>query len=450
MEITPQKIYRNYDNKLLDKSSAIQDLISFIENSEKVSVRIKSIEILNKIGIKDNSMVFKILENLLISDSYEKIRNAAAEALKLNFIDRALVPIKWALYHEESPLCLSTVYKTFLEIIKNLEKMDDSNSRAIMIGEIKNIKEKEFTISIKNGKLEILSGKEIADNLINYYTLYYLEKTFWRLKSKIKHCKVIELDFKFKGVNEIPESIKYLFSLKKLILRYNQISIVPEWIETFSDLEVLNLNVNNISELPHSIGSLSSLKILSLWKNELKCLPNSICLLNSLEILNLRLNQLNNLPDAIGNLSSLVELNMHDNKLTEVPTSIGNLHNLNRLNLSWNDITSISNSIGSLSSLKQLDLGNNELKTIPDSIGSLNSLETLDLSENKLSNVPETLGNLNSLQILNLSRNEITSLPKTFESFTSLKELYLGGNQLKNNFSKILKKLENNGVKIYY
>ncbi|MFX1427823.1 MAG: leucine-rich repeat domain-containing protein, partial [Promethearchaeota archaeon] len=59
------------------------------------------------------------------------------------------------------------------------------------------------------------------------------------------------------------------------------------------------------------------------------------------------------------------------------------------------------------------------------------------------------IGNLLNLKYLNLSRNEINFLPKSIESLKSLEELYLGESDLKMD-PKILKDLENNGVKIYY
>lgn len=456
MDLTPGKIFEEYQKNNLDKHSAADLLISIIDNSDNDEIRVACLDELEKIGVK-NIKTFKLLESLLISDSSENVRVTAAKFIRNNFINKALEPMKWALQHEESPVCLRTIYKTLIIIITDLERSNDSIAKLILLDEVKKIKNNEFKIGFEilceTRKFDSFTKKELIDILVNYFTISFLEKTYWRLKFKIENCKVVELDFIFKGLTKLPDAIRYLSSLKKLILRYNQIFNLPDWISCLSSLEILNLNINNINKLPESIGSLTSLKELLLWKNELIKLPDSITSLSSLESLNLRLNQLISIPELIGNLSSLKELNLHDNKLTTIPQSIGHFTLLEKLNLSWNELTDLPDSIGSLSSLKNLDLGRNNLTKIPSSIGSLSSLEILNLSENNLKNIPDTIGSLSSLQILDLSRNELTTLPESIDSISSLKEIYLGDNKLFNlskSMKLSLKKLENNGVKIYY
>lgn len=451
MALTPQAIYEDYIHKVLNKHSAIEQLTNLIENSENLQFRINGIKFLGEI---DNTIeIFKLLENLLISDSYEEVRNASAELLKEKFLDKSLEPMKWALNHESSPNCLKTIHETLVSIVKNLEKENNPTSKSFLIQEVKKIDDKDFKIGFETlsqvKKESEIATKELTDILISYYTITFLKKIFWRLKYTLNNCQVVEIDFLFKGLTKIPDALKYLTSLKSLILRYNQITNLPEWIGSLKALESLILNVNNITEVPASIGGLSSLKELSLWKNELSYLPKSIETLNSLKILNLRLNQLKELPNTIGNLRALKELNLHDNKLINLPITIGSLISLEKLNASWNNLSEIPDSIRHLSSLKKLDLARNELIFIPESIGSLNALEILNLSENKLKKIPTSICNLASLKYLNLSRNELTFLPESIDSLTSLKELYLGENKFEKLPSKALKNLENSGVQIY-
>ena len=451
MELTPQKILENIRNKDIDKIVAVEQLISLIENSNFVKVRLDSIETLGQIDIK-NKIIFDLLENLLVSDSNESIRNAAANLLKDHYIDKAFSPMKWALNHDESPYALNTIFDALITIIKNLEKSSDKTSRIVLIQEINKIDEKEIKIGYEILKekrnIKDIANDELADILINYFTLLYLKKTFWRLKYVIENTKIVELDFIFKGLTSLPEAIKYLSSLKLLILRYNQIIKLPDWIGSLNDLKCLNLNVNNLTKLPKSIGGLNSLKELLLWKNELASLPDSIGSLPSLEILNLRLNRLEALPSSIGTLTSLKELNLHDNKLSYVPGSIGLLSSLENLNISWNELTAIPESIGSLKSLKTLDLGRNELSIIPDSLSSLTSLEFLNLSENKIRILPNSIGSISTLQVLNLSRNNLSEVPESLATLKNLKELNLAEN---NNIKipKALKLLKENGLKIF-
>ena len=428
-----------------------------IENSTKVKDRYESLQILRNIG--DNfentgvkkEEIFSFFENLLISDSDEKIRNEAALILWYNFKDKALNPLRWALHHEESQTCLSTIFDSLIAIINNLEKRNEPIIKLILIHEIKQIDDKDFKIGFETLSFakdaKQFSHMELADILINYFTLIYLKKTYWRLKYTIDRCKIVELNFIFKGLTKFP-SIKHLKALKRLTLRYNQIMEIPEWINSLKSLEYLNLNVNNINKIPDSIGLLSKLKELSLWQNELQDLPVSICSLELLEHLNLRLNQLTLLPNNIGNLINLKTLNLHDNKLTYFPESLSSLKYLIALNLSWNLLTTLPPSIAHLLSLKSLDLERNELINVPSSIGSLASLEILNLSDNKLETIPETIGNLKNLKNLNLSRNELTVLPESISSLALLEELYLGENNFKNSPS-FLKKLEEKGLQLY-
>lgn len=455
MDLTPSKIFDEYKKNNIDKLTASDFLISIIENSDNNKDRVACIENLEKIGIK-NIKSFKLLESLLISDSNEEVRVAAAKNLSSNFIDKgeALEPMKWVILHENSPVCLKVIYEALITMISNLVKSNDNLAKIILLEEVKHIKKKDFRIGIEiiseSKDLITFEKEELAGILINFYTISLLEKTYWRLKYQIENCKIVELDFIFKGLTTIPEAIKNLKDLRKLIFRYNQLLSIPDWIDRVSSLEILNLNVNNISALPESIGSLRALKELLLWKNELTTLPDAFTSLSSLEVLNLRINHLKSLPEAIGTLISLKELNLHDNKIIKIPNSIGQLVSLEILNLSWNELQDLPYSIGSLDSLKILDLGKNELIRIPSSIGSLSSLEILDLSGNNLEHLPETICNLSSLQILDLSRNKLKNLPESITQISSLKEIYLSNNDLSDSAISILKRVESNGTKMFY
>jgi len=458
MKLKPKIIYDNFSKNVIDKVSAIEQLSTLIESSNDITIRVKSIEYLNEIEkINYNSdnktdKLYHLFENLLISDSNDRIRNLAALFLKRNFLEKVFDPMIWALHHDSSPDCLIVIFESLMDIIEGVLKKKDDLSKNILLNKIRHINEKEFKIGFEiwyeKNKEKDVTKKDLAEILINYFCLIYLQKTIWRLKFSIDNCKIVELDFSFKDLTKLPEPIKYLSSLKKLIIKYSLLTELPDWIGSFLNLESLNLNVNNIIKLPEPIGYLKSLKELLLWKNDLELLPDSIGLLNSLEIMNLRLNQLILLPSSIGKLSNLKNLNLHDNSLNSIPESIGSLTSLEVLNLSWNELTCIPESIGYLSSLKVLDLERNQLSSVPSSLGNLISLKNLNLNDNKLTEIPYTIGNLRNLEILSLSRNKISELPKNIASLTSLKEIYLGENNL-DSIPTDLKLLEKRGLKIF-
>ena len=63
--LNPVEIIDDFKNKKLDKSTTINYLKFFIENSEDEKLRIKSIKFLVKIDSKSDK-IFKFFENLLI------------------------------------------------------------------------------------------------------------------------------------------------------------------------------------------------------------------------------------------------------------------------------------------------------------------------------------------------------------------------------------------------
>jgi len=454
MERSPKDLYNDYSNKNIDAESLIEQLSSLIENTKNINLRLLSIKTFGQIDFKSNNFamksqnaLFHLLENLLISDSNELVRNEAAIVLNKLFKKQSLTPMKWALFHDESPLCLETVHESLMEIINDLQSKNDDESYSILKNEIREIKDKDFTIAIQNNGKLFFSKPNLIKILTNYYTLLFLKRTFWRIKYRVKDAVLVELDFSFKVLSALPKALRYLQSLEKLTLKYNQIFKLPEWIGQLSSLNYLNLNINNIAKLPNSISMLNGLQELSLWKNELEELPENIGNLIHLKKLNLRLNQLKVLPESLGNLIELKELDLHDNRLSILPSSIKGLECLEKLNLSWNMLKELPEEIYYLIALKILDLGRNELQVISPSIFHLRSLEILNLSENKLVSIPSSIGKLHSLKILNLSRNRLKFLPYSVYSLPLLEELYLVDNDIEELPSKI-HELEKRGLKI--
>ena len=421
-----------------DKTVIIKELIDIIENSINISERIEALKKLNlnefhlEKGYIDQENTFTFFENLLISDSNEKVREEAAKFIYHNYINKAVEPLNWVLHHETSANTLSTVYELLISIISRLVTDDNSDSKAILVKLITQMDDKDFKVGIaeltRTKDLSVYKPNEIGAILRNYFAHTYIKRRYWRVKYKIENCKITELDFIFKGLSHLPIAIKELTALKELILRYNQINYLPEWLGNLTALEILNININSLIELPLSIGKLTNLKELLLWKNELRTLPDSIGFLKNLKKLNLRLNQLENLPSSFGNLTNLVDLNLHDNKLKFLPESFPMLSCLELLNLSWNNIETLPQSIGNLKNLKTLDLERNELKVLPSSIGSLYSLEYLNLRDNKLRSLPQSLSKLINLKVLNISRNLLEKCPEMIIQCPTLEEVFLGEN----------------------
>ena len=273
MELNPQTIFEEYCNKLLDKSSATNLLISIIENYEEDIIRADSINILGKINLKDENL-FNFFENLLLSDSSEIVRNASAEYLGKNYLNNTLTLFKWAIQHETSYNCLITV-------IKYLVKMNSRDSKLILIEQLKKIKKIQF-LSIEKGfenkkykkslkallktnRIKNFTTTQLAEILINYLTIKHLiEKipnVYFELDPNTLLVEKLDLsdylEFEVKGtpwgwknnIREISEisGLHNLNHLKRLDLSNNQIKNVKGLIK-LKNLTHLILSNNKISD----------------------------------------------------------------------------------------------------------------------------------------------------------------------------------------------------------
>ncbi|MHA1234455.1 MAG: leucine-rich repeat domain-containing protein, partial [Promethearchaeota archaeon] len=324
------------------ETSAINQLISIIENSENLSTRIKSINKLAQMNANTNS-VFKLVENLLISDTNESVRLAAASTLEKIFLNDAFEPLRWAFKHEESLKCLLT-------ILTILGRIDTVQSKALLREKIKEIKNKKIVKSLQDlyvkGEFENLSSYALSGIIENSFVIKDLENKFGQINFKVKDGLILQLDlsdvsshiFGWTILNKFPEFVEFLTSLKNLDLKFNRLKTIPDSIGSLTSLINLDLSYNKIKSIPASIGSLKSLRFLNLRYNKIKDLPASIGSLNSLKNLNLRANSLKSLPKTIRNILNLEELDLHGNKLNEAKISIKGSSKIRRVDMGLNSI----------------------------------------------------------------------------------------------------------------
>ncbi|MHA1747885.1 MAG: HEAT repeat domain-containing protein, partial [Promethearchaeota archaeon] len=136
MPFTPTAILNDVRNGDLDKTSAIELLITIIDNSENIETRLETIKVIEKIEEKSKRL-FKFLENLLISDNNEKIRIQSAKILTALYIEQAIPPINWVLQHEKS-------LAVQIAIIHYLADMDTEKTRSILLKKINEYHKKKY------------------------------------------------------------------------------------------------------------------------------------------------------------------------------------------------------------------------------------------------------------------------------------------------------------------
>lgn len=458
MALSPKKIYEDLKRNTIDKSSAVDLLIFLIGNDSSFEIRLESIKTLQKIKVS-NERVFSVLEDLLVSDFSEEVRELAAYSLKELFQEKALSPLKWALEHENS-------FQVLMSIISIIKKINTHNAKSIFIDKVEKFDIDKFSNSLRafNIKKEIQSFQtdELAKIIKNYAVIKHFEEILKNVEYQIEKGLVAELNLSFtsndingwKILNHLSHFLKILEDLKRLELKSNRIGKFPNSISNLYSLQYLDLSHNSIDKIPDSIQSLKFLECLNLEYNNLTEIPRLISSLTKLNTLNLKHNKLANLPSTIGELTSLEEINLHGNQFREIPFSLENLSSLISLKLGLNSLESVPEWIKNLHSLKVLELGgnkslpninewfdfiplvkelnlyNNEIRELPESMGSSNSLEILIIPNNKITKLPDSFQKLTSLKKVDLSWNDITHVPEWINSLTSLEELNLRGNQL--------------------
>ncbi len=127
MSFNPKEIYTSYLSKQMDKTTALNYFISYIENSDNEKDRYACVKFMSKTDAKLRD-TFAFLENLLISDSNDNIRGLSGRIIILNDFQKGKRLINWALDNEKSEACLNylfdglskTLDKEALTILVNL------------------------------------------------------------------------------------------------------------------------------------------------------------------------------------------------------------------------------------------------------------------------------------------------------------------------------------------
>ncbi len=399
----PEKVYNDYIIKRKSKAETIELLVTLLEGTDNADTIIKVLDIFDRLEVRSKQL-FKILENLLISDDNPLIRSAAARIILKYFLKEVLSPIEWTIQHEQSSAVLKTLIKSF-------EKVDNQYTQTLkneLLRSIFGVVQEEIQFFLK---LDALIEDYMELN-VDFYKDFQTDDIKDVIRGKavyaIKLGHVIGLNLtgwtmsvysfavgsKAKSHKNIADCIKYL----------------PRSIENLKHLQILDLSdCSALRRLPKVLCNLKELRVLNLENcHMLKKLPSDIGNLHSLEVLNLGMCfNLNALPDSLCNLQNLKELKYRGDwtfmPLSSIPDNIGNLQNLEILELiSCKNIISLPESIGNLHALETLDLSYcKNLRSLPESLNNLTSLKKLALTGCKsLKSFPESLSRFANLEIL--------------------------------------------------
>ena len=431
-----KKIYNSVINNNINKDTAVEMLLSLIEGSDSVKIRIECIDVFGKIANK-SLKVFKILENYLLSDENPLVRAAAAKSIIYNYPKIGFNSLLWTIEHDNSSFILKTLYE-------ELENSDKEDFDILII----KLNEKLKTIyGIVPKECKFLLDVDVQVNFFNpnFFNIYLsnsitgvVSGNYMMCATKNGHVKALNLSNW--EISRIPDSIGNLIELNHLILKDNKLKNIPESISFLKNLETLELGNCQISSLPDSFGNLKKLKKITIERNfNLNSIPNVILQLakdnisqkyidNSvkpneafvlavLEILYGReLEILNN------NESVIKRDKAWHYKINENNRVVG-IYLFNRF-IQFLGI--FPEQICSLKFLEELWLPNNALKSIPESIGKLINLKSLNLRNNKIEIIPESIKKLKKLDNLKLADNRIKEIPEWVKPFLNKFDLHKG------------------------
>lgn len=283
---------------------------------------------------------------------------------------------------------------------KNLEEIDLSgNTNLDLFG--------SFQLLSRFRKLKSLSINSINDSIPdNISTLASIE----------------ELDLEKSGLTSIPEGVKRLTRLRKLILWDNKISNISLQHGDLPNLEEIELGLNKLTAFPDDLSLIPNLKIISVYHNSISFVSPGIKKFLRLEKIDMRGNKLSSLPVEFGDLKTIRKLDLRENQLSFM-IPLHNLIGLEELDIAENKIEDIPDKIGMLTNLKKLSLSSNPIRTMPERIRDLQSLNYISIDGNDSAKLPAYLSlvaTLPELKTLSIALGGIKEMPSEFEKLTQV------------------------------
>jgi hypothetical protein len=177
--LSPEKISQFVLKEKLTKEAAADLLISLIEASEAFNIRAKCINVIKILRIKSNR-IFLILENCLVSDENSLVRCASILTLINTFPEKSLLPLRWAIEHDNSVNVLKIVYDIIekkkdpimeflkLRLIKRLKQIYKVNAEVLLFLNLEVI----YSEFIGNPNLLIKKSWYKVMRMINLYPDY--------------------------------------------------------------------------------------------------------------------------------------------------------------------------------------------------------------------------------------------------------------------------------------
>ncbi len=289
--VDPDKIFSDYRQRKISKSEVVDRLNVILQNSENDSYRLESIEHFVKLDFESEA-IYKILEDLLLSDENALIRSSAASAIFTRYMSEGYDSLRWTIRYDSSPLVLKMLFDHANthqkeEISQLQEDIKDwyqkfSSKIGVASSECPFLVDVEASLAVNKPERRIdndtyrfyralpnlnpkkpwlvLEEAHIVQLKLNYYYWYILKEN-------------VDIIDSFSVLNDLNS---YFEVHKKYNAIFRVIRQVPKTINLLCRLKSLDLSDNDLESIPESIGTIKSIKELDLSRNKIQGFSNSL------------------------------------------------------------------------------------------------------------------------------------------------------------------------------
>ena len=257
--LNPNTIYEKILQNKINKIEGIEFLISIIEKSNTISARLESLKILYSLKTQDH-IVFKTLENCIISDEFEEIRIISAKNVIENYFNLGEKCLEWALLNDKS----SRLVKVLGEMLNDPKVDRYKKLYTIYLHRLEKIAEKFDIISE-----EVPFLLDIEFNLDNYNSFNWESNSKLiyddHILFKIQDQHILELSISLR--DQIPSSINLLKNLSNLDISCNNLTDLPDTFSDLKSLESLDLSWNDFKVVPDVLNDIKSIGKINFQNN---------------------------------------------------------------------------------------------------------------------------------------------------------------------------------------
>lgn len=396
---TPEVIYKEILNNKISIKKGIQQIIYYIQDSEKDNIFFDCEMIFNDLSIRFKE-TFNIISNLLKISQKPITKLTIAKVVFANFSENCEILLKDQIKRESSALFLTQLYRFLTTQTTEISTI----LKTYLIEKYKSmynvsVKECQFFIDLETTQVNVVKDLDIKAGYFKKFEtndIVILRNTS-HFNYVVRDYHIQALDLSRWEFNEIPESIGFLSELQYLNLSNLKLKSLPGSIKELSNLKYLNLNGNNITNSPNWLFEFSSKQISKKYLNEgvISSDANALALLEVF------------LGEKLEKVEQSNDVTQWDTALNYKINDNGNVVGIYIKNES-SKIGIFPEQICTLKFLEELELPDSFIKHLPECVGNLSSLRYVNLYGNRIKSIPETINNLRRLEYLDLDDNDIS------------------------------------------